>query len=91
MSKVFQFSKAVKELRIHLCQTSESSSGVRKFIEKYYVDLKKANATTPILVRECSEVQPKVWVRYEFGKENHLALADMNETQVLGAIEKMAK
>lgn len=36
----------------------------RDFIEKRYVDLKKANSNLPILIRECSDVQPKLWARY---------------------------
>jgi NADH dehydrogenase (ubiquinone) 1 alpha subcomplex subunit 2 len=91
MSKILKFSPAIRELRIHLCQTSNSSAGVRSFIEKFYVDLKRTNPTTPILIRECSNVEPKLWARYEFGKENHLPLSNMNETQVLGALEKLAK
>ncbi len=91
MSTVFQFSKSLKELRFHLCQTSEASKGVRAFIEKNYAGLKKANATTPILVRECSDVQPKLWARYELGKEQHVPLTNMTEAQVLNALEKLAK
>ena len=91
MSKFFQFSKSIKELRIHLCQTSEASKGVRTFIENNYVGLKRLNQSTPILIRECSNVEPKLWARYEFGKENHLPLADMSESQVFNALEKLAK
>ncbi len=91
MSKVFQFSKSLKELRFHLCQSSQSSSGVRQFIEKNYASLKKANANTPILVRECSDVQPKLWARYEMGKEQHVALTNLTEAQVQNALEKLAK
>lgn len=91
MSKLFQFSKSVKELRIHLCQSSEASRGVRMFIEKNYAGLKKLNATTPILVRECSDVQPKLWARYELGKEQHVPLTNMTEAQVQTALEKLAK
>lgn len=91
MSKAFKFSQAVKELRVHLCQSGPASSGVRKFLEKNYVDLKQLNPATPILVRECSNVQPKLWARYEFGKEQHLPLTDMNENQVFAALEKLAK
>lgn len=36
----------------------------RDFIEKRYVELKKANPELPILIRECSDVQPKLWARY---------------------------
>ncbi|CAK5059867.1 unnamed protein product [Meloidogyne enterolobii] len=34
---------ALRELRIHLCQKSPESNGVRQFIENDYVDLKKGN------------------------------------------------
>ncbi|KAF2346409.1 Ribosomal protein/NADH dehydrogenase domain [Trinorchestia longiramus] len=60
-----KFSPAVHELRLHLCQSSAASKGVRDFLETGYVDLKKANPTLPILVRECSGVLPKAWARYD--------------------------
>lgn len=91
MSKAFKFGQSLRELRVHLCQTSEASSGVRKFIEKYYIDLKKANPNTPILIREASNAQPKLWARYDLGKEEHLNLTNMNDNQVLAAFEKLAK
>jgi NADH dehydrogenase (ubiquinone) 1 alpha subcomplex subunit 2 len=91
MSKVFKFSQSIKELRIHLCQKSASSGGVRNFIEKNYVELKKLNPKTPILIRECSNVEPKLWARSELGDEHHLSLSNMNENQVLTAVEKLAK
>lgn len=40
------------------------SDSRRDFIEKRYVELKKANPDLPILIRECSDVQPKLWARY---------------------------
>jgi hypothetical protein len=36
----------------------------RDFIVQRYVELKKAHPNLPILIRECSEVQPKLWARY---------------------------
>lgn len=36
----------------------------RKFIENSYPELKKANPKLPILVRECSGVQPRLWARF---------------------------
>ena len=36
----------------------------RDFIEQSYVPLKQANPKFPILVRECSGVQPRLWARY---------------------------
>lgn len=55
---------ALRELRIHLCPTSAASAGVRNFIENDYVPLKKVNRHFPILIRECSGIQPKVYARF---------------------------
>ena len=54
---------ALRELRIHLCQKSSASNGVRAFIENDYVPLKKANLEFPILIREASGISPKIWAR----------------------------
>merc|ERR1712071_599138 len=54
----------VKEIRIHLCQKSEASKGIREFIEKNYITLKKTNPKTPILIRECSGILPKIYARH---------------------------
>ncbi|XP_001377022.1 NADH dehydrogenase [ubiquinone] 1 alpha subcomplex subunit 2 isoform X1 [Monodelphis domestica] len=78
--------KNLREIRIHLCQRSASSQGVRDFIEKHYVELKKANPDFPILIRECSEVQPKLWVRYAFGQEKNVSLNNFSSEQVATAI-----
>ncbi|XP_071879473.1 NADH dehydrogenase [ubiquinone] 1 alpha subcomplex subunit 2 isoform X1 [Anas platyrhynchos] len=59
--------RGVRELRLHLCQSSAGSRGVREFIEQHYVALKQANPGFPILIRECSGVRPRLWARYEFG------------------------
>lgn len=36
----------------------------REFVEKYYVGLKKDNPKLPILIRECSGTQPRLWARF---------------------------
>lgn len=36
----------------------------REFVNKHYVQIKQANPKTPILIRECSGVQPRLWARY---------------------------
>ncbi|XP_068133912.1 NADH dehydrogenase [ubiquinone] 1 alpha subcomplex subunit 2 [Hyperolius riggenbachi] len=79
--------KNLREIRIHLCQRSPGSQGVRDFIEQHYVELKKANPNFPILIRECSEVQPKLWARYEFGKEVSVPLNNLKADQVAKALE----
>ncbi|KAJ8405454.1 hypothetical protein AAFF_G00319270 [Aldrovandia affinis] len=83
--------KNIREVRLHLCQTSTASQGARDFVEHHYVALKKANPDLPILIRECSGVQPKLWARYDFGKEQNVALDNMNVDQVATALETLAK
>ncbi|EDO44422.1 predicted protein [Nematostella vectensis] len=84
-----QLGKFAKEIRIHLCQKSPSSQGVRSFIEKNYVDIKKANPKFPILIRECSGIQPKMYARFDYGKESSVSLQDMKSEEVMKAMEKL--
>ncbi|ELW54060.1 NADH dehydrogenase [ubiquinone] 1 alpha subcomplex subunit 2 isoform X2 [Tupaia chinensis] len=79
----------LREIRIHLCQRSPGSQGVRDFIEKRYVELKKANPDLPILIRECSDVQPKLWARYAFGQEKNITLNNLSADQVTRALENV--
>ncbi|XP_073948849.1 NADH dehydrogenase (ubiquinone) B8 subunit isoform X2 [Choristoneura fumiferana] len=82
---------ALKELRIHLCQTSKQSAGVREFIQQNYVKIKHDNPGFPILIRECSGIQPRVWARYEKGREEMISLCDFTCDQVMCAIRQLAK
>ncbi|XP_009888989.1 PREDICTED: NADH dehydrogenase [ubiquinone] 1 alpha subcomplex subunit 2 [Charadrius vociferus] len=63
----------------------------RDFIEQHYVTLKKANPDFPILIRECSGVQPKLWARYEFGKEKSVPLNNLTVDEVAKALENIVK
>ncbi|NXI33714.1 NDUA2 dehydrogenase, partial [Sterrhoptilus dennistouni] len=63
----------------------------REFIEKHYVTLKKANPNFPILIRECSGIQPKLWARYEFGKEKSVPLNNLSVDEVGKALESVVK
>ncbi|XP_007900150.1 NADH dehydrogenase [ubiquinone] 1 alpha subcomplex subunit 2 [Callorhinchus milii] len=79
----------LREVRLHLCQRSAASQGVREFVEQHYVTLKKANLEFPILIRECAEVQPKLWARYDFGREQSIPLDNLNSEQVAKALETL--
>lgn len=81
--------KNLREIRIHLCQKSAGSQGIRDFIEQHYVELKKANPEFPILIRECSGVQPQLWARYDFGREKNVPLNNLNADQVAKALESL--
>ncbi|OXU26814.1 hypothetical protein TSAR_005045 [Trichomalopsis sarcophagae] len=78
-----RLSSKIKELRILLCQTSKSSEGVRNFIENHYVSLKKANPQLPIMIRECSQIEPRLFVRVEHGKEKCYPLSNLKVDDVL--------
>ncbi|XP_071551470.1 NADH dehydrogenase [ubiquinone] 1 alpha subcomplex subunit 2 [Panulirus ornatus] len=84
-----KFAPHLRELRIHLCQRSAASQGVREFIEENYVTLKKANPKFPILIRECSGVQPKIWARYEMGEESSVVLDGLSAHQVADTVAKL--
>jgi len=84
-----KFPAHVKEIRLHLCQTSPASQGVRDFIETCYVDLKKQNPKFPILIRECSGVSAKAWSRHEFGKEYVQSLEGLTKIEVAAAIKQL--
>ncbi|OXB60305.1 hypothetical protein ASZ78_007904 [Callipepla squamata] len=83
--------RGLRELRVHLCQRSAGSRGVRDFIEQHYVTLKQANPDFPILIRECSGVQPRLWARYEFGKEKSVSLHNLSVDEVAKALENIVK
>ncbi|KAG8182661.1 hypothetical protein JTE90_019686 [Oedothorax gibbosus] len=80
----------LKEIRIHLCQKSSESSGIREFIRKHYVSIKKQNPAFPILIRECEGVEPKIYARYDFGKESSASLSNHKSEQVLEVLKGFA-
>jgi len=79
----------LKELRLHLCQTSATSQGLRNFIHENYVNIKRLNPHFPMLVRECSGITPKIWARYDFGKEQHFDVENMNSKEILQLISNL--
>ncbi|XP_060569856.1 NADH dehydrogenase [ubiquinone] 1 alpha subcomplex subunit 2-like [Ruditapes philippinarum] len=90
MAAAVKLGRHLKELRIHLCQKSAASKGVREFIETQYVPLKKSNPKFPILIRECSGVNPVVYARYEHGREQCVPLSDKSSSDVLKTIESLS-
>ncbi|XP_028277611.1 NADH dehydrogenase [ubiquinone] 1 alpha subcomplex subunit 2 [Parambassis ranga] len=83
--------KNLREIRLHLCQTSTASKGARDFVEQNYVTLKKANPDFPILIRECSGVQARLWARYDFGKESSVVVENMSADQVAKALQTLVQ
>merc|ERR1712156_1343958 len=87
-SKAVRLSPALKELRLHLCQKSAASAGARDFVEKNYVPLKSANPQFPILIRECAGIQPKLWARFGYGREESVDLSNKSAADILTEMGK---
>ncbi|CAJ0833245.1 14589_t:CDS:2 [Entrophospora sp. SA101] len=86
-----QLSKSLKELRIHFCQTSPSSKGVREFITNNYLSLKEANPKFPILIREASGIEARFFARYDFGEEKKIALNNLSARDVESKLEELVR
>ena len=82
-------SSALREIRLHLCQKSAASAGVRDFVSKHYVNLKTENPKLPFLIRECSGITPRVWARFAYGEERSQDLTNQNAEQVLNSIKSL--
>lgn len=42
---------------------------LRSFLTRAYPTMKKNNPHTPIMIREAMGIEPRVYARYEYGKE----------------------
>lgn len=60
-------------------------------MENNFKDLKTLNPKFPILVRECSGIEPQLWARYDMGVEKGVQLEGMSEGQILKALEDLVK
>jgi len=88
-SAAIKVGRQVKELRLHMCNVSAASKGLRDFVENHYITLKKANSTLPILVRECEGASPTVWVRVDKGGESSIDVDNLSAEQILGKINQL--
>ncbi|XP_075152262.1 NADH dehydrogenase (ubiquinone) B8 subunit [Haematobia irritans] len=91
VSRLAKMGSKLKELRLHLCQTDEASKGAREFVERFYPALKKSNPELPILVRECEGVQPRLWARYDMGKETSVSLTNQSAQDIQKHVESLGK
>lgn len=83
----FKLTQKLREIRIHLCP--RSSNNVRQFIDKYYLGLKQDNPNLPILVRECTGIEPKIWFRFEFGRETNASLNNLDADSIAGLLKNL--
>lgn len=89
------FTKAirnVREIRIHYDPAESggiASASLRKYTLDNYHAAKAANPDLPILVREATDVLPKVWVRYDKGVERSASVTPSNHQQVADVFNKL--
>ncbi|KAI9722562.1 MAG: hypothetical protein M1828_004557 [Chrysothrix sp. TS-e1954] len=91
MSGKYAFTKGLKEVRFHLCQSSEHSAATRAFLTRAYPTMKRANPHTPILIREALDVEPKVWARYEYGTEKMQPLSGLDDKGVESRVTELVQ
>ncbi|KAI1488400.1 thioredoxin-like protein [Biscogniauxia mediterranea] len=91
MSAKYAFTKTLKEVRFLFCHTGEASAATRTFITRAYPTMKKNNPDTPILIREATGILPKVYARYEFGKEKSQSLEGLSDKQIEDAVTTLVK
>ncbi|KAI1307468.1 thioredoxin-like protein [Xylaria venustula] len=90
MSGKYAFATALKEVRFLFCQ-SESGAATRTFLTRAYPTMKKNNPHTPILIREAAGTIPKIYARYEFGKEKSQSLEGLSDKQIEDAVATLVK
>ncbi|KAI0967831.1 thioredoxin-like protein [Xylaria arbuscula] len=90
MSGKYAFATALKEVRFLFSQ-SESGAATRTFLTRAYPTMKKNNPHTPILIREAAGTIPKIYARYEFGKEKSQSLEGLSDKQIEDAVATLVK
>ncbi|MCJ1453066.1 hypothetical protein MMC28_003411 [Mycoblastus sanguinarius] len=91
MSGKYAFTKSLKEVRFLFCQTSEHSAATRTFLTRAYPTMKKNNPHTPIMLREALGTEPKIFARYEYGKEKQESLAGLGDQQIEAKVTELVK
>ncbi|KAL2050373.1 hypothetical protein ABVK25_009345 [Lepraria finkii] len=82
MSGKYAFTKSLREVRFLFCQSSEHSAATRSFLTRAYPTMKKNNPHTPIMLREALDTQPRIFARYELGKEKQESLNGLTDKQI---------
>jgi len=53
--------------------------------------MKKNNPHTPILIREAMGTEPKVFARYEYGKEKQASLSGLSDKEIEDKVTGLVK
>ncbi|EHY57498.1 hypothetical protein ABEF95_012692 [Exophiala dermatitidis] len=91
MASKYAFTQGLRELRFHLCGSSQASEAARSFLKRAYPTMKHHNPNTPILIREATGVEPKVWARYGYGKEKSESLSGLSDKEIENRVTELVK
>ncbi|KPI37707.1 NADH-ubiquinone oxido 10.5 kDa subunit [Cyphellophora attinorum] len=91
MAARYAFGSTLREVRFHLCSSSQASDAARTFIKRAYPTMKKHNPETPILIREATGVAPKVWARYAKGVERSEELSGLSDKEIEDKVSTLVK
>ncbi|KAH8412776.1 hypothetical protein KR009_005512 [Drosophila setifemur] len=91
LPRLINLTSKLKELRILLDPAGDTSRGAREYVQKFYPNLKRHNPDLPILVRECSGVQPRLVARYSDGQEVSLPLTNQEALDIHKNVEAVGK
>ncbi|KAI9670930.1 MAG: hypothetical protein M1817_003815 [Caeruleum heppii] len=91
MSGKYAFTQSLREVRFLFCQTSDHSSATRSFLTRAYPTMKKNNPHTPIMMREALGVEPRVFARYDMGKEKQESLAGLSDKEIEDRVTGLVK
>lgn len=91
MSWRAQISRSLRELRFVACETSQHSQGLRTFIRKNYNELKMLNPTTPFVYREAEEMEPFVYARFDWGKEEKVFVHNKSDKEITEIIRELVE
>jgi len=86
----YAFTQALREVRFLFCQ-GEASAATRSFLTRSYPTMKKSNPDTPILLREAAGTIPKVYARFELGREKSQSLEGLTDKQIEDAVSELVK
>ncbi|KAK2765024.1 hypothetical protein FQN54_008723 [Arachnomyces sp. PD_36] len=91
MSAKYAFTKSLKEIRFLFCHSSPHSEPVRTFLQRAYPTMKKNNPHVPIMMREATGTEPRIFTRYEFGKEKQELLSGLTDKEIEQRVTTLVK
>ena len=63
----------------------------RQYVQNNYLDIKKQNPEFPFIVRECTNAQPTIMARYDYGVEKRVYVPDLSEQDVDNVVKELVE